>query len=257
MKVLLLNPPARNNRKFIREGRCTQEQGVWATLWPPISLVMIGAVLEKNEHDVRIKDCPAEGFTWDDLKKLITIFSPDIVIWSTGTPSIQSDLSLASDIKKINSDIYTAVFGTHVTALDRQCLLRFPEIDFIIRNEPEISAMELCNLIQQGEMPANIEGITFRKPEGEIISNSARPFIHDLSGLPFPAWHLINIDNYKLPLKGRIFLIVAPQRGCPFNCSFCTCRTYYGKVLRKRPVANVIAEIEYDIKQFNVMDFFF
>jgi len=58
-------------------------------------------------------------------------------------------------------------------------------------------------------------------------------------------------------MKGRQFLIIAPQRGCPFSCSFCTCQTYYGKVLRKRTAGHVIAEIEYDINQYNVRDFFF
>ena len=67
MKVLLLNPPARDNKRFIREGRCTQEQGVWATLWPPISLAMIGAVLEASGHEVTLIDCPAEGMTWEGL----------------------------------------------------------------------------------------------------------------------------------------------------------------------------------------------
>ena len=58
MKVLLLNPPTIDEKQFIREGRCTQEQGVWATLWPPLSLATIGAVLEEDGV-VKIVDCPA------------------------------------------------------------------------------------------------------------------------------------------------------------------------------------------------------
>lgn len=257
MKILLLNPPTRANKKFIREGRCTQEQGVWATLWPPVTLATTGAVLEASGHAVRILDCPAEGVTWSGLQKIIKESPPAVVIWGSGTPSIHSDLSLASDIKEIDHTISTAVFGTHVTVLDRQCMGEFPRLDFIVRNEPEITIRELASALQDRTALEEVFGLTFRNSKGEIISNPPRPFMENLDDLPFPAWHLVNIKSYTLPLKGRPFVIVAPQRGCPFNCSFCTCQTYYGKKLRKRAVSHIIAEIEYDMSRFKVRDFFF
>ncbi len=104
---------------------------------------------------------------------------------------------------------------------------------------------------------SDIAGLTWRDPAGSIISNPARPFIDDLDSLPFPAWHLLSHQKYVLPLKGRPFLIIAPQRGCPFNCTFCTCQTYYGKKLRIRSTENIIAEIQYDMERFGVRDFFF
>ena len=94
MKVLLLNPPTREGKGFIREGRCTQEGGVWTTLWPPISLATIGAILERDGHDVKALDGSALGYPRDKLLGDIESDSPDAVIWSTGTPSIASDLSL-------------------------------------------------------------------------------------------------------------------------------------------------------------------
>ncbi len=257
MKIFLLNPPTKDDKKFIREGRCTQEQGVWATLWPPISLVTIGAVLEKDGHEVKVVDCAAQGVSWEELKQLIEKFLPHVVIWSTGTPSIQGDLELASFIKKCNGKIYTAVFGTHVTVLDKQCMEAFPEIDFIIRNEPELTVGELINVLQEKKDIKNVAGLTFRNNEGEIVANPKRPFIEDLDGLPLPAWHLIDLDCYRLPLKGKRYLMISPLRGCPFNCSFCTCQTYYGKRLRKRSVESVLKEIEYDMDRFGIRDFFF
>ena len=256
MKILLLNPPTRDEKKFIREGRCTQEKGVWATLWLPISLATIGAVLEEVGHLVKIVDCAAQEVSWGELKDLISEFSPRIVIWSTGTPSIRSDLELASLIKSCDDKIVTAVFGTHVTVLDVQCIEAFPEIDCIIRNEPEITSRELVEALQEGRTMKGIAGLTFRNGAGEVVTNPPRPFIEDLDMLPLPAWHLVNLDYYTLPLKGKRFLMVSPLRGCPFNCSFCTCHTYYGRKLRKRSIESVLKEIEYDNMQFAIEEFF-
>jgi len=257
MRVLLLNPPAGGGRKFIREGRCTQEQGVWATLWPPLSLAVIGAVLERDGHQVRIMDCPAQGRTFDDVKMAIGEMSPGVIIWSTGTPSIENDLQLASRIKVWSPAARTVVFGTHVTALDRECLQSAPGLDIIVRNEPEATLAELVRKLSEAKGIEGITGITYRNEQGGAVRNPARPFMENLDDLPFPAWHLIDVDRYRLPLKGRPFLMVAPLRGCPFGCSFCTCHTYYGARLRTRSVESVIAEIVHDRERFGISDFFF
>ena len=257
MKVLLLNPPTIDEKQFIREGRCTQEQGVWATLWPPLSLATIGALLEEDSCGVQIVDCPAQGVKWHALEQLIRTYMPDLVVWSTGTPSIKSDLELASYIKRNNGRILTAVFGTHVTVFDKQSLESFPDIDFVVRNEPEMTVRKLVKTLSDGKSPEEVSGLTFRRKTGEIVANPSRPFIEPLDRLPFPSWHFLDLDRYRLPLKGTRYLMIAPQRGCPYKCSFCTCQTYYGKRLRKRSIESILKEIEYDIERYNVRDFFF
>jgi radical SAM superfamily enzyme YgiQ (UPF0313 family) len=256
MKILLLNPPARDNKKFIREGRCTQEQGVWATLWPPLSLATMGAVLEAAGHVVQIVDCAAQGMSRNAVAHVISDFLPRAVIWSTGTPSIESDLELASFIKGCDDKVTTVVFGTHVTVLDKECLTAFPAIDCIIRNEPEMTLAVLVKTLTEGGCLTDVAGITFRTDTGTTVANPPRPYLEDLDSLPLPAWHLLDLNRYRLPLKGKPFLMVAPLRGCPFNCSFCTCQTYYGKRLRKRSVASVLKELEYDGERFGIRDFF-
>ena len=230
---------------------------MWATLWPPLSLAAIGAVLEGEGHQVRIIDCPAQGVSFDDLKQAIAGMNPGMIVWSTGTPSLESDLQLASRVRGWGAAARTVVFGTHVTVLDRECLQSAPGLDVIVRNEPEATVAELAGALAEGKDLTGIAGITYRNEQGGIVRNPARPFIENLDDLPFPAWHLIDVDRYRLPLKGRRFLMVAPLRGCPFHCSFCTCHTYYGARLRTRSVQRVIAEIVHDRERFGINDFFF
>ena len=115
MNALLFNPPGPEGRAFIREGRCTQESGAWATQWPPVSLATAAALLEADGHRVRVIDFPASG---GELSRLIAILKeeqPDVAIWSTGTPSLTFDLSLAEQVKKEAPGALTGVIGTHVT----------------------------------------------------------------------------------------------------------------------------------------------
>lgn len=257
MKILLLNPPDVNKGKFTREGRCTQDQGIWTTLWPPLSLVYIGTLLKKEGYEVKVLDCPAEGTVVTELEGIVRAWAPDVLIWSTGTPTIHGDLALASVLKTVLPAVKTAVFGTHVSALDSECMAGAPSLDAIIRNEPEYTAVEWIKSLGVTGRADAVRGLTYRKESGEIVRNPAREFIADLDGLPFPDWSLINHASYILPFKGDPFLTVAPLRGCPYNCVFCTSRTYYGHKARMRSPSSLIAEIEYDIGAFGVRDFFF
>jgi len=252
-KVLLLNPPHPEGRGFTREGRCTQEAGVWATQWPPVSLATTASFLERDGHILKVIDCPAVGLDRTRLGALARTFQPDFAFWTTATPTLNDDLNLAGLIKKNVPHAITGVFGTHVTALP-EVALENPSIDAVIRREPEQTIRELC-LHGPGHWE-EIEGLSFRYGKnGDIRHNSDRALL-DPEKIPSPAWRHIDITPYRLPLKGAPFLIVAPIRGCPYPCSFCTASLYYGKKLRKRPVTMVVDEIEENMGSFQVRDFF-
>ena len=256
MKILLLNPPTREGKGFIREGRCTQEGGVWTTLWPPITLATLGAVLEREGHQVEAEDAAATGLRRRELLERIAIGRPSAVIWSTGTPSIADDLALADEIKQVAPDAATGVFGTHVTALDERCLQETPGLDAIFRNEPEATAAEWVESLGSSERLAAVAGLTYRR-DGAIERNPDRPFLADLDVLPDPAWHLFDLDVYRLPLKGSRFLMVTPHRGCPYPCSYCTAQTFYGAKLRRRSIDRVREEIRKNVEVHGVRELFF
>ncbi len=238
--ILLFNPPAPSGRGFTREGRCTQESGVWGTQWPPLTLATAAALLRKNGFEAVVRDYPASGLRIDDLLRDLQSIQPDIVVWSTGTPTLFFDLSIALLIRKHCPDALTAVMGTHVTALPEKTLKSQPALHVIIRGEPEAIILELA---RKHDNILDIKGISWIDVSGVIHHNpDAAPLSPDT--IPAPDWDGIDFDAYRLPLKGRRFLMVAPVRGCPYQCTFCTAPLYYGARLRKRPVAQVIEEIE-------------
>jgi radical SAM superfamily enzyme YgiQ (UPF0313 family) len=251
--IFLFNPPSFDNRSFTREGRCTQESGVWATLWPPVSLTTASAILEKDEHQIQVVDFPAKGWGVHHLIKIIQKQQPDFAIWNTGTPTLSSDLQLAKLIKIYSPLTITGVIGTHVTVNPAEALEQ-SSLDIVIRGEPELIIQNICR--HEKNQWETINGISYRKQEtGKIYHNPAERLL-PADTIPAPAWHHLDIKPYRLPLKGNPFLMVTPVRGCPYRCSFCTAPIYYGKKLRKRPIENVIHEIEVNISRHKINDFF-
>ena len=331
MKVLLFNPPAPDGRGFTREGRCTQEAGVWASQWPPVTLATAAAFLAGGGHEVHGIDFPALGLTVRDLEARIAAWRPDAAFWTTGTPTLAHDLYIATLVKAASPETLTAVMGTHVSVMPGE-VLENSDVDVVIRGEPEGIIRELCrrgggaresdrqttggapsrNNRSEGESRApdraggegggalfendgkagensapksagvvdaagdsggsigdgrvgggrregwrlsEIAGISYKDAAGAVIHNPDGGWLPP-EEIPAPAWEHFDLAPYRLPLSGRPFLIVAPVRGCPYACSFCTAPVYYGRKLRKRPVANVIAEIKDNIRRFGVTEFF-
>ena len=63
-----------------------------------------------------------------------------------------------------------------------------------------------------------------------------------LQGLPFPRYDLLDLRRYSL-FKINSFSVQS-SRGCPFQCEFCSERSYLGGRYRYRPVQEVIEEIK-------------
>ena len=278
-KIILFNPPAPGGGGFTREGRCTQEAGVWATQWPPLSLTAAAALLEAEGHNVSVFDFPAQDMTKAAISPLIKKNPPDFAVWSTATPTLASDLGIARDVKVISPQTVTAVFGTHVTARPEDALLE-AAVDVVIRGEPEGIIRNLCR--SKEAVWKDIPGISYRQRQnpawpstgghgrprdteqqdtdeprlGTFIQHNPDADFLAPEAIPAPAWHLVDHGSYLLPLKGRPFLMVAPVRGCPFHCTFCTAPLYYGRKLRRRPIKDVLREIEINIERYNIRDLF-
>ncbi len=250
-RILLVNPPHPEGKGFTREGRCTQEARVWATQWPPVSLATAAAFLEAGGRRTLILDCPAVGMNLEALRRRAEAFEPAWIFVTTGTPTLSADLAAARQLKQAAPAAQVAVLGTHVTA-DPESALSAGGIDAVIRGEPEGTIAALCR--SKTEDCKKVAGISFVDADGAVRHNPDRPWL-DPVDIPAPAWDRLDLSPYRLPLKGRPFLIVAPVRGCPYRCTFCTAPQYYGRALRMRPVSRVADEIEQNVARFGITDY--
>ncbi len=252
IRVYLINPPSPGKIKMIREGRCMQRSGVWTAIWPPYSLCMGAAILEKKGMKVKLNDCVVEEIGFEQLKKNITDFKPNAIIINTSTPCIESDLKVAKIAKKVNDKVITIAIGIHVSELPEESFSMQPQLDIIIRNEIEDAIDELFSFKSNIK---DIKGISYVGEDRNVHRNLRREFIHDLDKLPFPAWNHLDFSKYTVPFSERPFLLLATARGCPRKCTFCMAKPYYGESLRYRSPKNVVDEMEYVMNNYKVNDF--
>lgn len=241
MRILLVNPPG----KFIREARCQHKASVFQSLYPPLTLATMAALLLK-EAEVMIVDSPALTLTLRELQERVIKFKPYILIFQTSTPTIETDLKIIEECKRVHKAIY-GIFSVHATYFSDE-LIRLPFIDFVILGEPEFTAL---SIVKNGFKAT--PGVIWKEDE-KIRKNEVKPSL--ALSLPIPAWNLVNLNSYLLPIKQEPYLMVITGRGCPYSCSFCVSPFYFDKKFRKRAVNEIIEELKYDIS-LGIRNFFF
>lgn len=256
MKVLLINPPVRDMAVWVREGRC-QQWDIWGAPFAPFSLAMISTSLVREGQSTRIIDAGPEKKTIDDVLAEAQAFSPDLIILSTASPTIESDLGwFAPELKKVLPESPIAAVGIHVTALPGRTLTRYPDVEYIIMGEPEQACANLVDALASGRTPLGLANIAGREPDGGIVIGEQQEFCEDIDALGFPDWEKIDFSHYPLPIINQPFSLISFSRGCPYGCKFCAAHTYNGKKLRKRSIPSLIEEIEFNLR-LNVRNFLF
>lgn len=255
MRVAIINPPAPNGEKYVREGRCEQRASSFQYLMVPISLPSIAGLLRSKGFEIKLIDCMAEEATLKTTISRIEKFKPRLVIINFSTATFESDKNFTLALKKALPQTHLTAIGVHVSTRPEETLIE-TALDSIIRSEPEMTALELSERLQKKEKIKGTKGLTYRDNPA-IASAPAREFIGDLDVLPFPARDLLKNDRYKMPVYNRPYTLVVTARGCPNNCSFCTASIYYGSKIRMRSPKSVLAEVEEIINVHKIKDITF
>lgn len=253
MKILLIKPP---------EKEVYNKVPTVAGIAQPMGLACIAAYVRQHGfNDIAILDCEAMQIGLNDVKLHIPS-DVNVVGLTSVTPTLRNAVAIIKIAKEINLHCVTVLGGDHITALPKETLEAFPEIDFGVFGEGEITFLELLNhLNERKKQFSDIKGLVFRD-EDEIIVNGPRPLIENIDILPIPAYDLLPMEKYLPPAHHAIFIgqgvklnpftIFFSLRGCPYRCKYCASKVMWGRKVRYHSVAKTMEEIDYLIKNYNI-----
>ncbi len=116
---------------------------------------------------------------------------------------------------------------------------------------------DYVDYVVQGEGELAIFDIIQDAPSERIIRKER---IKNLDSLPFQPWDLFTEMPYDLScpwLDIQPIFTMNTSRGCPFQCSFCSVHSVWGKECTLLSAPRIIEEIEYVITTFGVKGVYF
>lgn len=268
MKVLFVNPPWSNNGRYgVRAGSrwpfTVKARGEKSLEYIPFPFFLAySAALARTVDGVTVSaiDAIAEGLTDQEYCQRVCNLKPDVVVAETSASSLADDLAYATKTKTLMPDAVYIITGPQTPESIRDILISNDAIDYATYGEYEWTIRELVQQLRGGTVvtPDKVRGLGYRR--GNIMINERRE-LGNLLQLPWPAWDLFPMKNYKdyfcdLP-KPMVNMLAS--RGCPFSCNFCLWPDvmYGGQNYRVRPPEDVVAEMEFLINHYGFRSVYF
>lgn len=227
MKILLVNCIN------LEEGLRAQEDSA-----EHLGILYIASSLRRHfiekELEIKVTYGPVFGSTLDDIK-------PDVV----GLSSVSQNYHIAQRYAKLckERNIPVIVGGVHISTLPNTLT---EDMDAGIINEGEDAIVELMRVFMEDkaltrQKLAGVKGIVYHDGN-RLVMTPLRERIKDLDALPIPAR-----EFYHHPRRG-----IFTSRGCPYDCTFCFSKPFWGAKARFFSPAYVVKEMTYIVERFNV-----
>jgi|RhiMetdeSRZDD1v2_1073273.scaffolds.fasta_scaffold11033_2 anaerobic magnesium-protoporphyrin IX monomethyl ester cyclase len=254
-RTLLINPPLVNGVAFTRQGRCQEREEVLGTTKPPLTLALLASLLRNTGCEVRLVDATADRLTEEQILGRLDNdgFVPSLILFPTTTPTLDADVAAIARLKaRFGAPAFC--FGPHASTTPAESMARASAVDGMFVGEPEDGVTQLArldSLDRLGEIP----NLTWRR-NGVVGPHRAHGKYEGFLQMPYPAWDLLALDRYSLPMVSKSYVLVETSRGCPYTCDFCVAPVHQGHKFRERSAKSIVDEIERGHRELG-LEFFY
>jgi anaerobic magnesium-protoporphyrin IX monomethyl ester cyclase len=242
-RTLLINPPLINGVAFTRQGRCQEREDVLGTTKPPLTLALMASLLRNAGCEVRLIDATAAKLSIDGVIARLEqdAFAPTLILFPTTTPTLDADVAAIGRIKRrFGAPMFC--FGPHASTAPAASMERATEVDGMFVGEPEEAVLQVAALESLDRL-SDVPSLTWRGATGIVPHRAHGQFTGFLES-PGPAWDLLPLSDYSLPMVNQPYVLVETSRGCPYSCDFCVAPIHQGHKFRERSPKALVDEIE-------------
>jgi hopanoid biosynthesis associated radical SAM protein HpnJ len=236
MKTLFLHPPSFEGFDGGAGSRYQARREI-RSFWFPTWLAQPAALVPGS----RLVDAPPAGLDLDDVRAMARDY--ELAVLHTSVPSFPGDVRVAEALKRENPSLVVGFVGAKVAVDPEGSLLASEAIDFVAREEFDFTVAEVAD----GRPFEQVEGLTYRGPDGRPRHTPDRAILEDMDRLPFvtPVYKRdLRIEDYFIGYLEHPYLSLYTGRGCRSQCTFCLWpQTVGGHRYRTRSAGHVLEEM--------------
>lgn len=198
----------------------------------PYGIALLAAIAEKEGHQVAVYDANAHRQPISKVADACKADSWDVIAIG-GLTTTYGFIRQACRIAKAAAPKSLLVAGGgFLTSMPAEVMNWLPEIDIGVVGEAFKTFPEILRKADERDLDfSETLGVIYRAPDGTPVLNEARPVIHDLDTIPWPAWHLFPLEEIYFHNSSSLFsedAYLATRRidinasyGCSLICRYC------------------------------------
>lgn len=199
----------------------------------PYGIALLAAIAMRDGHQVQVYDLNAWRLGDEVLAQVLAADDWDVV-GIGGISTTYACVKKVSEFSKAHApQAQVVVGGGLLTAMPRDIMRLIPQIDIGVIGEAFVTFPEVLAQRDAGiNNPAAIRGVIYRGADGQLQMTEERGLIHELDGLPYPAWDLFPLEEVYFGdnsqalfseegMLARRRLDINASYGCSLVCKFC------------------------------------
>ena len=229
---------------------------------------MILVSLLKKDFKLFLIDANGQDLSEASVMERLQTIHPEIAMVSAlSFEYAQQSHKTFALIKQVCPEAITVIGGVHPTLMPEE-VIRDKNIDFLFLGHAQERIHDFLKAVLSRDEAAlqKMPGIAFRQESGKDIINPVETFTADVKTMVKPDYSLIDLTHYlttkdnlgshHLASDKRTAAIITSY-GCPYNCIFCANPILNNRKVAFRPIEDVLEEIEYLVRQYQVEQFIF
>lgn len=215
----------------------------------PVGTLLLATILRQANIDAEILQFhhfgdvnDFEGFIDRAMEKILAK-KPKIVSFYTRCDTYHISIRIAHQLKELAKDIYIIFGGPQADLSCEDTLRHLSFVDYVCCGEGETTVVPFFSSLLAGEPDLSTPGLAYRV-EGGIHLNPRPALIADLDTLPIIDYSLLDYCNEGRTLMEVTLFPVDVGRGCPFGCTYCSTKTFWGRSYRLKSAERIIWEIK-------------
>jgi len=215
--------------------------------WFPQSSAYLAGMLLKHGYEVKIYEQDVHHYPDEHLTQYLDDNKFDMVGLSFigGYYEYEKALNISQAINNSKQRPFY-VLGGFGPSPDPDYFIKKMGADAIVMGEGELTLIDLLEHIKEEKSFSDVLGLAYLE-DNQIKINPSRPLIEDVDSIPMPAYHLFNVEHYRLSRMPNctnmdFVMPVLSGRGCTFTCNFCY---RMDKGFRGRSNESILEEVKF------------